>query len=75
MKSNLKSGLIKVLLIIFVAVAILAYLQADIRQVVNSIWQNHDFGPLWDLVKQIWTDIIVPSAKNIKDWVLKTVKS
>lgn len=57
-KNNKEAGLIKMIIIIIIAIAILSWYGVDIKEFVNSEPVQKNFGYVWNFITGIWNDYL-----------------
>lgn len=61
---NKQRGLIKMIIIIIIAIAILSYYGVDIKQFFTSPQAQNNFGYVWGFIKDTWTNYLaIPATK------------
>ena len=63
---NKQGGLIKLIIIIVIAIAILSYYGFDIKNFFTSPQAQKNFGYVWDFITETWTNYLAEPA--IKVW-------
>lgn len=67
-----QSGFLKIIVLIVVAIAILAYFKVDIRGLVDNISSSEMFTTIWTTVKdfslKIWTLVVDFWQEYISPW-------
>jgi len=67
---NKQGGLIKMIIIIIIAIAILSWYGFDLKTFVMSEPVQRNFGYVWGFVKDIWSDYLAgPAHKLWGIWV------
>jgi len=63
---NKQGGLIKMIIIIVIAIAILSYFGIDIKEFFTSDQFQKNFGYVWGFIKDTWSNYLAEPA--IKLW-------
>jgi len=60
-----KQGLIKMIIIIIIAIAILSYFGVDIKNFFTSPQAQKNFGYVWDIIKDVWNNYLAAPADKL----------
>ena len=63
---NKTAGLVKLIIIIIIAVAILSYYNVDIKTFVTSEQFQRNMGYIWSFIKDVWFNYLAAPAQ--KGW-------
>jgi hypothetical protein len=70
MLKNKQGGLIKLIILIVIAIAVLSYFGIDIKNFFTSEQAQKNFGYIWNFLKDIWsTYLTVPAHKLWGIWL------
>jgi len=65
-----KQGIIKTIILIIIAIAILSWYGVDIKNFFTSELAQKNFGYVWNLISGVWTDYLqAPAVKLWNIWV------
>lgn len=59
---NKKGGLIKMIIVIIIAIAILSYFGVDIKNFFTSPQAQANFGYVWNFIKEVWNTYLATPA-------------
>jgi hypothetical protein len=62
---NKQSGLIKMIILIVIAIAVLSWYGVDIKDFFNSPQVQKNFGYVWSFIKDIWNDYLAGPAEKL----------
>jgi hypothetical protein len=62
---NKQGGLVKLIILVIIAIAILSYYGVDIKEFVNSPQVQKNFGYVWNFVKGVWADYLAEPASKV----------
>ena len=67
---NKQAGLIKMIIIIVIAIAILSWYGVDIKEFFTSPQAQKNFGYVWNIIKDVWTNYLAgPAQKAWEFWL------
>jgi len=64
---NTQGGLIKMIIIIIIAIAILSWYGVDIKEFFNSPQVQKNFSYVWSFITDIWSNYIQEPASKLWD--------
>lgn len=64
---NKQGGLVKIIIVVIIAIAVLSWYGVDIKEFVNSPQVQKNFGYVWNFVKGVWTDYLAAPASKVWD--------
>lgn len=62
---NNQQGLIKTIILIIIAIAILSWYGVDIKDFFTSPQMQANIGYVWDFIKGIWSDYLTAPAMKL----------
>jgi amino acid transporter len=62
---NKQGGLIKLIIIIVIAIAILSYYGFDIKNFFTSPQAQKNFSYVWDFITETWTNYLAEPASKV----------
>jgi hypothetical protein len=62
---NKQAGLIKMIIVIVIAIAILSWFGFDIKEFIMSEPVQKNFGYVWGFVKDVWSDYLAGPAHKL----------
>ena len=62
---NKQGGLIKMIIIIIIAIAILSYYGFDIKNFFTSPQAQKNFSYVWDFIKDTWSNYLAEPAASL----------
>jgi hypothetical protein len=65
MYKNKQGGLIKTIILVIIAIAILSYYGVDIKNFFTSPQAQKNFSYVWNFIVDIWTNYLATPAQNI----------
>lgn len=65
---NNQRGLIKLIIIIIIAIAVLSWYGVDIKKFFTSEQALKNFGYIWTYIKEIWSEYLEVPAQKL--WVV-----
>lgn len=70
MYKNKQQGLIRMIIIIIIAIAILSWYGVDIKKFFTSEMAQKNFGYIWTYLKDVWVNYLaLPATKVWGIWV------
>jgi hypothetical protein len=67
---NKRAGLVKMIILIIIAIAILSYYGVNIKDFFTSAQAQENFGFIWDFISGVWNNYLVePASKLWGIWV------
>ena len=70
MYKNRQDGLIKMIILIVIAIAVLSWYGVDIKEFFMSEQVQKNFGYVWTFIKDIWSSYLVEPATKLWDiWI------
>ncbi len=73
--NNKQGGLIKMIIIIIIAIAVLSWYGVDIKDFVTSPQVQKNFGYVWGFIKDVWSDYLATPAHKLWDIWLQYIWS
>ena len=61
---NKQGGLIKMIIIIIIAIAILSWYGVDIKEFFTSPQAQKNFGYIWNFIKEVWSNYLAAPAHS-----------
>ena len=71
---NKQSGLIKMIIVIIIAIAVLSYYGFDIKNFFTSPQAQKNFGYIWNFIKDVWFHYLAGPAHRLWDFILELLK-
>ncbi len=65
MKTNKQHGLIKLIILIVIAIAVLSWYGIDIKEFFMSEQMQKNLGYIWNFIKEIWTNYLAGPAHKL----------
>jgi hypothetical protein len=63
--NNTQDGLIKMIILIIIAIAVLSWYGFDIKEFFMSEQVQKNFGYVWDIIKTVWNDYLAGPARAL----------
>jgi hypothetical protein len=63
--TNKQSGLIKMIIVIVIAIAILSWYGVDIKEFFTSEQAQKNFGYVWNFISDVWTTYLADPAHKL----------
>ncbi len=68
--NNKEGGLIKMIILIIIAIAVLSWFGVDIKNFFESAQVQKNFGYVWSFIKDVWSNYLVePAGKLWAIWL------
>ncbi len=64
---NKQGGLVKLIILLIIAIAVLSYYGVDIKEFVTSPQVQKNFGYVWSFIKGVWADYLAAPAGKVWD--------
>ncbi len=64
---NRQGGLVKLIILVIIAIAVLSYYGVDIKEFVTSPQVQKNFGYVGNFIKGIWSDYLASPAGKVWD--------
>ena len=63
--NNTQGGLIKMIILIIIAIAVLSWYGFDIKEFITSEQFQKNFGYVWDFTKTVWSDYLAGPVRAL----------
>lgn len=63
--NNTQGGLIKMIILVIIAIAVLSWYGFDIKEFFMSEQVQKNFSYVWDIIKTVWADYLAAPAKAL----------
>ena len=68
---NKESGLVRMVIMIIIAIAVLSYYGVDIKDFFTSEQFQKNFGYVWNFITDIWSNYLTEPAHKVYEFWLK----
>ncbi len=62
---NKEGGLVKLIIVIIIAIAVLSWYGVDIKEFFTSEPVQKNFAYIWNFIKDVWNDYLANSAQKL----------
>jgi hypothetical protein len=62
---NKKGGLVKIIILIIIAIAVLSWYGVDIKEFFTSPQVQKNFGYVWNFIKELWSNYLTDPAHKV----------
>ena len=72
-QNNKQQGLIKMIILIIIAIAVLSWYGVDIKQFFTSEMAQNNFSYVWNFIKEVWSNYLVEPVSKVWGMLTKYV--